>query len=284
VRFGVVARGNVADRATWRARVRRWDEQGFDLLMTPDHLGMWPPLLPLVAAADVSDRLRFGTHVVNAAFANAALLARDAVAADVLTDGRIELGIGAGYAEAEFLAAGIPYGTLGSRVAGLDRFLGSLRAELDRGVGFPGVQERIPFMVGGNGDRVLAIAARHADAVHLIGLTSGTTTTSPTPTHFSWQGLADRIAHVRARAGGGSPELRVMLQEVQVTDAAPSFARAERLGLTPAQVLDSPFCLVGPATAAAEHLDRLAAAGVATVTVLEEHADAVARLRGSIGR
>jgi probable F420-dependent oxidoreductase len=282
LRLGVVARGNVPDRRSWLERVRRWDTQGFDLLMTPDHLGMWPPLLPLVAAAEASERLRFGTHVINAAFCNAALLARDAAAADVLTDGRMELGFGAGYAEKEFRAAGIPYPTVGERVTGLERLLTALRPLLhEAAVGFPMVQSHLPFMVGGNGDRVLAIGARHADAVHLLGLTSGTTTVDPTPTHFDWDGLADRIAHVRRHAGDRQVEIRVMLQEVQVTDGTPSFARAERLGLTPAQVLDSPFCLVGSRSAAAGHLDRLAAAGISMVTVLEEHADTLAGLRGA---
>jgi probable F420-dependent oxidoreductase len=279
----VVARGGVPDRATWLDRVRRWDAQGFDLLMTPDHLGMWPPLLPLVAAAEASDRLRFGTHVLNAAFCNPALLARDAAAADVLTDGRMELGFGAGYAEREFVAAGIPYPTVGERVRWLERLLVSLRPLLtEAAVGFPVAQSHLPFMVGGNGDRVLAIGARHADAVHLLGLTSGTTTVDPTPTHFGWDGLADRIDHVHRHAGDRPVEIRVMLQDVQITDGTPSFARAERLGLRPAQVLDSPFCLVGPRSAATEHLGRLAAAGVSMVTVLEEHADGLAGLRGTL--
>lgn len=284
LRFGVVARGGVPDRAGWLDRVRRWDAQGFDLLMTPDHLGMWPPLLPLVAAAEASDRLRFGTHVLNAAFCNPALLARDAAAADVLTDGRMELGFGAGYAEKEFAAAGIPYPTVGERVAWLEHLLVTLRSLLtEAAVGFPVVQAHLPFMVGGNGDRVLAIGARHADAVHLLGLTSGTTTVDPTPTHFGWEGLADRIAHVRRHAGDRPVEIRVMLQEVQITDGTPAFARAARLGLSPAQVIESPFCLVGPRSAAAEQLDRLAAAGISMVTVLEEHADALADLRGALG-
>ncbi len=284
LRFGVVARGGVPDRATWLDRVRRWDAQGFDLLMTPDHLGMWPPLLPLVAAAEASDRLRFGTHVLNAAFCNPALLARDAAAADVLTDGRMELGFGAGYAEKEFVAAGIPYPTVGERVTWLERLLVELRPLLaETAVGFPTVQSHLPFMVGGNGDRVLAIGARHADAVHLLGLTSGTTTVDPTPTHFGWDGLADRIGHVRRHAADREVEIRVMLQEVQRTDGTPSFARAARLGLSPTQVLDSPFCLVGSDAAAAEQLGRLSAAGVSMVTVLEEHADAVAEMRSALG-
>jgi probable F420-dependent oxidoreductase len=301
LRFGVVSRGMSPDRAGWLAAVRRWDAQGFDLLMTPDHLGMWPPLLPLVVAAEASDRLRFGTHVLNAAFCNPAMLARDAAAADVLTDGRMELGFGAGYAREEFAAAGIPYESTGRRVDRLEHLVVAVRSLLDgetvdepalgivgSRVGFAPVQRHVPFMVGGNGDRVLAIAARHADAVHLLGLTSGSTTVGPAATHFGWEGMADRIDHVRRHAAPRTttPELRIMIQEVVLgvgpVDAAGT--RAARLGIDPAQVLSSPFCLVGSDAAAAEHLDRLTDAGIAMVTVLEEHADALAALRARIGR
>jgi len=223
----------VSDRASWLALVRRWDAQGFDLLMTADHLGIWPPLLPLVVAAEASDRLRFGTHVLNAAFWNPAFLARDAAAADILTDGRVELGFGAGYARTEFEAAGIPYPSVGDRVTHLERLVVTVRALLAgetvddpalglvaSRVGFAPLQAPVPVMVGGNGDRVLAIGARHADAVHLLGLTSGSSTVDPTPTHFGWDGLADRVAHVGRHAVGRAavPEVRVMLQELVVTD------------------------------------------------------------------
>jgi alkanesulfonate monooxygenase SsuD/methylene tetrahydromethanopterin reductase-like flavin-dependent oxidoreductase (luciferase family) len=77
--------------------VRRVDGLGHDVLLIPDHLGLWPPLSPLVAAAYVSDRLRFGVQVLNNEFWNPVLLAREVEAVDVLTSGRLELGFGAGH-------------------------------------------------------------------------------------------------------------------------------------------------------------------------------------------
>lgn len=58
LRFGCVARDPAESRAAWRDRVRRIDQGGYDVLLFPDHLGMWPPFSPLVAAAEASDRLR----------------------------------------------------------------------------------------------------------------------------------------------------------------------------------------------------------------------------------
>src|SRR4029453_16928639 len=81
-------------------------------------------------------------------------------------------------------------------------------------------REHIPFMVGGNGDRVLALAAAEADIVGLTGFTSGTGRTHTDLSHFTWTGLADRIAPVRHHAGDrfGALELSVLVQLVEVTD------------------------------------------------------------------
>jgi alkanesulfonate monooxygenase SsuD/methylene tetrahydromethanopterin reductase-like flavin-dependent oxidoreductase (luciferase family) len=119
LRTGVIALEPAPSRAAWLDRVRRLDDQGHDVLLTPDHLGLWPPFSPVVAAAEASDRLRFGTLVLNNEFWNPVLLAREVAAVDVLTDGRIELGMGAGHAEVEFAASGIPYDPPGARVARL---------------------------------------------------------------------------------------------------------------------------------------------------------------------
>jgi alkanesulfonate monooxygenase SsuD/methylene tetrahydromethanopterin reductase-like flavin-dependent oxidoreductase (luciferase family) len=116
LRFGCVARDPAESRAAWLERVDRVEQDGYDVLLVPDHLGIWPPFSPLVAAAEVTDRLRFGTQVLNVEFWNPVLLAREAAAVDVLTDGRLELGFGAGHAEDEFSAVGIRYPSGGERV------------------------------------------------------------------------------------------------------------------------------------------------------------------------
>src|SRR4051812_40916168 len=112
-RFGV----NLTDPAVdWTSTCRRVEELGYDVLLVPDHLGFPAPFPALVAAAAVTERVRLGTFVLNPAFYTAAVLARDVAATDALPGGRLELGRGAGYVEAEFAKAGIPFGPGGTRL------------------------------------------------------------------------------------------------------------------------------------------------------------------------
>jgi hypothetical protein len=82
----------------WARKCRHAEALGYDVLLVPDHLG-WPAPFPsLVAAAQATQRPRVGTFVLNAAFWNPVLLAREVATTDQLTGGRLELGLGAGYA------------------------------------------------------------------------------------------------------------------------------------------------------------------------------------------
>jgi len=281
----------------WRERVRRIDEWGYDVLLLPDHLGLASPFGMLVAAADASDRLRFGTHVLNVGFWNPALLARDCATADALTDGRLEVGLGAGHAAAEFRAAGLRYPSPNERVGHLGEFVPLLRRllageevtsaghyHLERAAtGLETVQARVPLMVGGNGNGVLSVAARHADIVGLVGFTAGTGPDDNTLTHFGWDGLADRVAHIRREAGARAAdlELSALVQAVELTTDRQAKAREmEHVFERPADVLlDSPFVMVGSTGELADHVRRLRDDdGVTYVTVPERSAEAFAQV------
>jgi len=274
-RTGIVARSTPATRAEWDDEVRRVDDLGHDVLLIPDHLGLWPPLSPLVAAAYVSDRLRFGVQVLNNEFWNPVLLAREVEAVDVLTGGRLELGFGAGHAQVEFEMAGIPYDPPGARIDRLAAAVPRVRELLV-------ARDHIPFMVGGNGDRVLALAATEADIVGLTGFTSGTGRTHTDLSHFTWAGLADRIDHVRRHAGDrfADLELSILVQLAEVTDDRR--ARADAFGegrLDSDVLLDSPFVMLGTPSGLADHLARLREMGVAYVTAFDTSAEALAASR-----
>jgi probable F420-dependent oxidoreductase len=300
-RTGVSATTPAASRMEWVDRVRRLDDQGHDVLLMPDHLGLWPPFTPLVAAAEASDRLRFGTLVLNNEFWNPVLLAREAAAVDVLTGGRLELGLGAGHAALEFAASGITYDPPGVRVGRLAEAVPLVRRLLageavnhdgafhleGANLGLATAQSRVPVMVGGNGDRVLRIAAEQADIVGLVGFTSGTGLVHTDLSHFTWDGLADRIAHVRRCAGPrfDGLELSVLVQRVTITDA-PRVAAEELAGGGDVDVdtlLDSPFALFGSGAAIAERLERLRAEhGVTYVTTFEHSAEDLAAARSHL--
>ena len=191
-RFGIGLRSiKSADRL--REKVRKFEGLGFDVIHFPDHIGAPAPFPAMVAAANAASSIRVGTFVLNAAFYSPALLARDAVDTDLLSDGRLELGLGTGYVREEFEAAEIPYPTAGQRVDHLRHTTTYLK----------GVAPSIPVLIAGNGDRVLRIAARHAD---IIGFTGGGIPTSADP-----DPMAERVEFVRAEAGDRVAELEFNL-------------------------------------------------------------------------
>jgi probable F420-dependent oxidoreductase len=169
VRFGI---GHLPcrSRAEFTAAAERTEELGFDFLAAPDHLGIAAPFAALVAAGMVTRRIRLRTYVLNACFWNPALLAREAMTADLLTDGRLELGLGAGHMKAEFDDAGIPWRPLGERTAQLETAVRELRRRLADGDVPQPVQQPLPLAVGAMSTRGLAVAADHADIVSFSGL------------------------------------------------------------------------------------------------------------------
>ncbi|OOL28627.1 5,10-methylene tetrahydromethanopterin reductase, partial [Rhodococcus rhodochrous] len=115
---------------------RRVEALGYDTLFAADHLGVPAPFPTLVAAAQATERLRVGTLVLNAPFWNAELLARDVATTDVLTGGRLELGLGAGHMKWEFDEAGIGWEPIGRRVDRLEALIDGLGRRFAEG-GYP---------------------------------------------------------------------------------------------------------------------------------------------------
>ncbi|MGW0881433.1 LLM class F420-dependent oxidoreductase [Streptomyces sp. NPDC002671] len=251
-----------APATEWRAKCRRAEEQGYDVILVPDHLGMPAPFPALVAAAEATERPRVGTFVLNAGFWNPALLAREVATTDALTGGRLELGLGTGYVQAEHEAAGLPYGSPRERVdhlrrtiEELDRLLGSeelphSRLRSSGGTPMPRpAQSRVPLLIGANGDRMLRLTAEHADIAAFTGARPGKTPGSLEP--LTAEELDGRVALYRERAAGRAEpaELNLLIQLVAVTDdpgpvLEPLLERQPQLTLK--QALDLPIVLVGP--------------------------------------
>ncbi|GGZ45900.1 LLM class F420-dependent oxidoreductase [Streptomyces bluensis] len=279
-RFGV----NLLQSTTageWRAKCRRAEELGYDVILVPDHLGMPAPFPALVAAAEATDRPRLGTFVLNAGFWNPALLAREVATTDALTDGRLELGLGTGYVEAEHVSAGLPWGSPGERVdhlrhtiEELDRLLGSDEFQ-PRPVQQPGV----PLLVGANGDRMLRLTAEHAD---IAAFTGARTLPGGMLQPITAEELDERVARYEELAAGRKEpaELNLLLQVVVVTDDR-SAAVQEWLPRIPhlseEQVLQLPIVLVGTLK---EIVDQVRAQreryGISYLTVLEPNMEVFA--------
>lgn len=291
LRFGLVWRGDVSPAEV----ARRAEDVGYATLLFPDHTRILAPLPAMAAAAAVTSRLRVGTQVVNIAFRPLGALAQEAAAVDVVSGGRLELGLGAGYAAEEVHSLGLPFPGNRDRIAALARaldvlprlFAGETVTEppevpgAGRLAGFaldplPPQRAAVPTMVGGNGDRLLAVAARGARTVQFTGFT-----TPPSPdrlTHFTIAGLADRVGYVRQVAGEryADLELSVFVQHARVV-ADPRAAAAELFGeevLPVEQALDSPFLLLGSVDAICDRIHELHERfGISYLTVIDGRSD-----------
>jgi probable F420-dependent oxidoreductase len=265
--FGIPSRGALRDRC------RRAESAGFHTVFVPDHLGAPAPFPVLLAAAEATEHLRVGTLVLNAPFWNPALLAREAASVDILTDGRLELGLGAGHMKWEFDAAAIPWEGFGTRARRLEETITELRrfftsdlAALPGGraplpvqrAGFDGSGP--PLIVGGTGDRVLAIAARHADIIGVAGVYQ---LPGKPPGTFRIGTAAEtdeRMRFVRAQAGGRAADVEwhLLVQMVVPTDdrraaAADLISRFDS-AMTVDEALETPFLLIGTHAQMAEQL------------------------------
>ncbi|WP_455749051.1 LLM class flavin-dependent oxidoreductase [Gordonia amicalis] len=148
-RFGVNMLA-VDSGASWQRRAQHVEELGFDVLLVPDHLGIPSPWPALATAAAATERLRVGPFVLNAAFTNPTLLARDVATVDQLSHGRVELGLGTGYVKEEFESAGIEFLPAGRRVDHLGDTVARTMSLLTDPDHTPRpVQERVPLLLGG---------------------------------------------------------------------------------------------------------------------------------------
>lgn len=275
-RFSLQA-AQAESRSEWVDLVRRTDDAGFDMLVTADHLERClAPLIPLATAAEASARLRLGIMVLNNDFHHPALLARDVATLDLLSDGRVELGIGAGHSRPEYDRAGITFDTAATRVDRLEEAVVVLRRLLAgeavtvRGEHYTLEDERceprplqpqIPLLIGGAGRRVHRIAARHADAVGFTGLgrvhDDGQ---GAEPTRFVVPCVDEDVEAVRTAASDrlADLEMQVLVQAVAITDdrlgAAEKISRSHLPSLTPEQIVDTPYLMVGSHRALIEKL------------------------------
>lgn len=271
-RFGV-SMPAIGSRSAWQAKARQVEDLGYDILQVPDHLGAPAPFPALISAADATTTLRFGTLVLNAGFYRPALLARDIADTDQLTDGRLEVGLGAGYAKAEFRTAELPYPPPADRVDHLAHTV----AELHRMFATPDQPPKVHrhptprLLLAGLGDRVLRLAAREAD---IVGFPVMALTTPPGAD--PQEVLADRVAHVRSEAGArfGSLELHLFVSAVVLTPTAEALTpiRRKAPNLTEDQIRRLPNVLAGPPPQITETLHHYRETyGLNYFSVREEH-------------
>jgi F420-dependent oxidoreductase-like protein len=185
IKFGVQALQAMPDYATLRKVVLECDRLGFDSVWVYDHLQFtYGPTLEcwtvLAALAEATHNIRIGTLVTCNAFRYPSLLAKMAATVDMISNGRLNFGIGAGWDEVEAAAYGIPFPRAGIRVEMLDEALQIIKGlwtqdevifkgkyyQLDKAVSLPRPVQKPypPILIGGGGDKMLRLIAKHANA------------------------------------------------------------------------------------------------------------------------
>ncbi len=265
--------GSFGDPAALGEEVRAIEAMGYDEFYSSDHIGrpgtagrsgsmfVVEPFSPLIVAAQASEQLRVGPLVLNGEFYNPGLLARHVATVDRLTGGRLVLGLGTGFAVAEHDAIDMPLRPPGPRVTRFGELLHILRALLDEGaltfdgeyesidmddLGVEPLQERVPFLVGGNGRRLIELAGRYADIFQFTGLTFGPDG-SPDVAGFAMDALEGRARWLSEAAGDRDSEIErsALVQVAAVGDGSAVDGFAERTGLSVDVAAAAPFVLAG---------------------------------------
>src|SRR5215203_1333818 len=181
-RFGVQTQG-AENAAAWREQARRIEDLGYSTLFMPDHFvdTRFAPMVAISVAAAVTTTLRIGMLVLGNDYKHPAVVAKESATLDVLSDGRLELGIGAGWMITDYEQLGMQYDSAGTRIERLAEAIDVIKGSFGEGAftydgkhyrikGYDGLpkpvqQPRPPLLVGGGGPKVLRLAGREADIV-----------------------------------------------------------------------------------------------------------------------
>lgn len=256
--------------AEWRELAQRAEAEGYSTLFVADHFGkQLAPLPALMAAAAVTTTLNVGTFVLDNDFRHPAALAKEAATVHMLTNGRFEFGIGAGWNETDYTATGLPFDPPGVRVSRLEEALAICRDFFaGQTVSFAGTHYRVAgleavpqaqpkILVGANGKRMLRLAARFADIINFpdrppVGISMGGN-----------RGLgisfAEQLHTVRAAAGERYEQIELSVLCIpRVTDNPNETFEtlATQMQTTPRIVEDMPSALVGSVEAIVDKLQR----------------------------
>lgn len=278
-RFGVQASQLPAE--SWREHVRHIESLGYSTLFVPDHFGpQWEPAATLAAVAAATQRLRVGSLVYGVDYRHPVVLAKSAATLQLLSGGRHEFGLGAGWMETDYREAGLPYDRPGIRIERLEEALQVIRSMWSQErTSFEGRHYRIQkiataveglsaeaspsLLVGGGGPRLLGVAGRHADIVGINPKLPEGRVTAETALDMGPDKIAEKVARVReaAQRAGRDPDAIELQSLVFVTalhdDPKPiREALARNTGMDVGDVARCPLYLTGPPSEVRDLLEQ----------------------------
>ena len=261
----------------WAAVARKAEDLGYSTLFLPDHFGdQLAPVPALMAAADATTELRVGALVFDNDYKHPVVLAKEAATLDILSGGRFELGLGAGWMTTDYEQSGIPLDPPGVRVDRMVEGLAVIKGMFADGpfdyqgehytiTGLDGLPKPLtkpgpPILIGGGGRRVLSIAAREADIVGINpNMRSGVV--GPEAAADAVAASVDRkMAWIREAAGDrfDDLELNCLTFTTIVTDDRAGLAQklAPVFGIDASEVPDIPHAFLGSVDEICEDLER----------------------------
>jgi probable F420-dependent oxidoreductase len=286
------------DGPGWASLAKKAEDSGFDVVSLPDHLGeQFAPLPALTAAACATTRLRLSMFVLANDMRHPGVLAKEVATLDVLSGGRVELGLGAGWDQVEYAALGIPFDRPSVRIARLEEAVQAIRALLaGEAVSAHGehyqlqglsVRPRpvqsggVPIVLGGGGRKMLSLAGRLGDIVSVAAENNGRNDPSVLGPGITRAVVENQIGWVRDAAGARFERielnLRVRLAAIGVDRETEARTGAVGMDCTADDLLGSPFCLLGQVDEVADQLLRTRdELGISYFTISQRHMEQMA--------
>jgi probable F420-dependent oxidoreductase len=305
-RFGV--QEHRAPNATaWKEKAQQVEALGYASLYLPDHFtDQMGPIAALMAAADATTRLRVGSLVFDNDYRHPVVLAKEAATIDLLSDGRFDLGLGAGWMVSDYKQAGIPFDRPGIRIGRMEEGLKIIKGLFaGQPFSFAGEHYQVaniegsprpvqtphpPILLGGGGRRMLRLAAREADIVNVnFDLREGQVNRDLVRTGLA-EATDQKIEWIKEAAGERLEqiEISVTIFLANITDDRESVASmmAAGIGAESKDILAMPHFLIGTVDEVVDDLQaRRERYGISYVIVPgeadESFAPVVAKLAGT---
>jgi len=282
-RFGVISE-HMSSAEAWATTARQAEQLGYSTLFIRDHFipepfgDQFAPMIALMAAADATRTLRVGSLVLDNDYRHPVVLAKEAATLDVLSNGRFELGLGAGWAKTEYQQAGISFDAPGMRVGRLEEAVQVFKGlfadgpftfsgvyyTIDQLNGYPKPIQRPhpPILIGAAGKRMLAIAAREANIIGILNSDYSTGIEIDDPLKRTPAAMTEKLEWIRQAAGERFDhlELNMVISPILTSNRRQGAEYCARQhgwnAIRPEDVLEMPSIFIGSVEQISEQMDE----------------------------